>query len=78
MRQAGAQRHAAAIAGAGVRRGAGKPGAAIAAGRQYRGLGAKAVHGAGRQVDGHDAAAGALLHDQVDGEVLDVELRGVP
>ena len=30
--------------------------------------------GAGREIDGDDAAAGAVLHDQVDGEILDVEL----
>ncbi len=78
QRQAGAQHHAAAVAGAGVRRGAGEVGAAVAAGRQHRLLGAEAVQRAVVQVPGHDAAARAVLvHDQVEREVLDEELRVV-
>ena len=32
------------------------------------------MQSAGREIDGNDAAAGAVLHDEFDGEVLDVEL----
>ena len=73
--QAGAQHHAVAVAGAGMRRGAGQVGAAVAAGRQHHRLGAEAVDGAVLQVPGHDAAADAfLVHDQVEREILDEEL----
>ena len=55
--------------------GAGEPGAAIAAGGQHHGLGTEAVHGAVFEVPGHHAAADALIiHDQVEGEILDEEL----
>ena len=78
QRQAGAQHHAAAVAGADVRRGAGEVGAAVAAGRQDGLVGGEAVQGAVVHVQGDDAAAAALaVHDQVDGEVLDVELGRV-
>ena len=74
-RQAGAQHHAVAVAGAGVRRGAGQEGAAVAAGGQHHGLGAEAVDGAVLQAPGDHAAAGAVLvHDQVEGEIFDEEL----
>ncbi len=61
QRQAGAQRHAAAIAGAGVGGGGGEVGAAIAAGRQDDALGAEAVHRAVVEFERRDAAAGAVL-----------------
>ena len=78
QRQAGAQRHGAAVAGAGMRRGAGGIGAAIAAGGQDGGLGAEAVQRAVVEFQRDHAAAGALVvHDQVDGEELDVEFGGV-
>ena len=78
QRQAGAQHHGVAVAGAGVGRGAGEVGAAVAAGRQDRLLGAEAVQRAVLQAQRDDAAAGALaVHDQVDGEVLDEELGRV-
>ena len=78
QRQAGAQRHRAAVAGAGVRRGAGAIGAAIAAGGENGGLRAEAVQRAVVELQRDHAAAGALVvHDQVDGEELDVEFRGV-
>ena len=53
---------------------AGKVGAAVPAGRQHRLVGAEAVDSAVVEVPGHDAAAGALVHDEVEGEVLDEEL----
>ncbi len=74
QRQAGAQHHAAAVAGAGVGAGAGEIGAAIAAGGQDHGLGLEAVQGAVVQLPGGDAPADAFVHDQVEGEVLDEEL----
>jgi hypothetical protein len=61
QRQAGAQHHAAAVAGAGVRRGAGEIGAAIAAGGQHHLLRAEAVQRAVGEVPGDHAAAGAVL-----------------
>ena len=79
QRQAGAQRHRAAVAGAGMRRGAGGVGAAIAAGGENRGLGAKTMQRAVVELQRDHAAADALIvHDQVDGEELDVEFSGVP
>ena len=79
QRQAGAQHHGVAVARAGVRARAGEIGAAIAAGRQDGLLGAEAVQAAVGQAQGDDAAAGAvLIHDQVDGEVLDEELGRLP
>ncbi|MGY3405715.1 hypothetical protein ACVWZV_001828 [Bradyrhizobium sp. GM5.1] len=77
-RQTGAQHHAAAVAGAGVRRGAGCIGAAIAAGGEDHGLGAEAVQRAVIELERDNAAAGALVvHDQVDGKELDEELGRV-
>ena len=74
--QAGARHHAVAVAGAGVRRGAREIRPAIAAGGQDGGVGAEPVQGAVIQVPGHHAPAGAVLvHDQVEGEELDKELR---
>ena len=74
QRQAGAQHHAAAVAGAGVRRGAGSVGAAVAAGRENRGLRPEPMQRAVVELERDDAAADALVvHDQVDGEELDVE-----
>ena len=79
QRKAGAQHHAAAVAGAGMRRGAGGIGAAIAAGRENRGLRPEAMQRAVVEFQRDHAAAGALVvHDQVDGEELDVEFGGVP
>jgi hypothetical protein len=75
QRQAGAQHHAAAVAGAGVGRGAGEIGAAIAAGRQHvvwRGSGGCAVIHAQRD---RRRVQRAIVHDEVDGEIFDVESR---
>jgi len=74
QRQPGAQHHAAAIASAGVGRGAGKICAAVAAGGQYGHLRAKAMQLAGGQIDRHHAPALALLHEQIDREVFNIEL----
>ena len=79
QRQAGAQHHGVAVAGADMRRGAGEIGAAIAAGRQDGHVGAEAMDGAVVHVQRDDAAAAAfVVHDQVDGEIFDVEFGGVP
>ena len=57
-----------------MRRGAGSVGAAIAAGRQNSGLGAETMQRAVIELERDDAAADALVvHDQVNGEELDVE-----
>ena len=68
----------AAVTGAGMRRGAGGVGAAVAAGGENRGLGAETMQRAVVELERDDAAADALVvHDQVDGEELDVEFGGV-
>src|SRR5260221_311675 len=78
QRQPGAQYHCAAVAGAGMRRGADRIGAAIAAGRQDRGLGAEAMQRAVVELErDHAAARPLVVHDQVDREKLDVEFRGM-
>ena len=79
QRQAGAQHHGGAVAGLGVGAGAAEVGAAVAAGGDDGLLGAEAVQRAVVELQGHHAAADAVLvDDQVDGEVLDEELRRVP
>ena len=77
QRQPGAKHHAAAVARAGVGGRAGKIGAAVAARRDDGHVGAEAVQGPAGHVERHHAAALAVLHDQVDGEVLDEEVRVV-
>ncbi len=75
QRQAGAQDHRIAVARAGMRGSGGEIGAAIAARRKDDERGAEAVNLAGRHVERDDAAAGAVfIHDEVDGEIFDVEL----
>ena len=79
QRQARAQYHGVAVASADMRRGAGEIGASITAGGQNGHVGAEAVDGAVVHVQRDDAAATALVvHDQVDGEIFDVELGGMP
>ena len=74
QRQARTGHHAAAVAGAGVGRGGGEIGAAIAAGRQNHHLRGEAVNGAVIEVPGDHALAHAVFrHDQVEREILDVE-----
>ena len=77
QRQAGAQRHAAAVAGAGVRGRAREPCAAVAAGRHDHLMRAKAMQRAVGHVESDHAAAFAIFHDQVEREVLDEEIRFV-
>ena len=72
--QAGAQHHAAAVAGADVCRGAGEVGAAITAGRQNHHIADETVNRAVIHVESDDATAAAgVVHDQVDSEIFDVE-----
>ncbi len=81
QRQSGAQHHAAAVARAGVRAGGGVIAAAIAAGRQHHALRAEPVDRPVIEAHGDHAdallAVGAVLHDQVDGEIFDEEGRVV-
>ena len=78
-RQAGAQHHGVAVARLRVRAGAGGIGAAIAAGGEDGHLRAEAVDRAVVEIDGDDAAAAAVVvHDEVDGEILDEKLGRVP
>ncbi len=75
QRQAGAQHHGVAVAGAGVRRRAGEVRASIAAGGQDGLLGAEAMDGAVVERQRQDTAADAVLvHQQVEREILDEEL----
>ncbi len=73
--KAGAQNHGVAVAGADMGRCAGEIGAAITAGRENDLMGAEAMQRAVLHRQRDDAAAAALLvHDEVDGEILDEEL----
>ena len=74
QRQAGAQHHGIAVAGLGVGAGAALIGAAITAGGHDHLVGAEAVDGAVVEIPGHHAAAGAVFHDQVEGEIFDEEI----
>ena len=75
QRQARAQRHGIAVAGAGVRRGAGEIGPTIAAGRQHGLMRAEAVQSAVLHAQGQHAAAGPFfVDDQIDREIFDIEL----
>ena len=76
-RQAGANDHGVAVAGAGVSAGAREVGAAIAARGDDRLLGADTVNAAILEAPSHDAAADAIIHDEVEREVLDEELGGM-
>ncbi len=75
QRQAGAQHHGAAVAGLGMRAGAGRISAAVAAGGDDRRLRGETVDRAVVEIDGDDAAAAAVvIHHQIDGEIFDEEL----
>ncbi len=74
QRQPRAQHHGVAVARADVRGRAREIGAAIAARREDHDLRAEAVQTPFGQVERDDAAADAVLHDEVDREELDVEL----
>ena len=77
-RQAGAQHHGIAVAGAGMRRGRGEIGTAIAAGCHDGHARAEAVDRAVIELErDHADAASFLVHDQVDGEILDEEFRRI-
>ena len=76
--QAGAEHHGVAVAGLGVGAGAREISAAIAAGGEDGLLRAEAVNRAVIEIERDDAAAAAFVHDQIDGEILDVELGRVP
>ena len=79
QRQARAQRHRVAVAGAGMGRGRGEIGAAVAAGRQDRRLGAEAVDRAVVHLQADDAAERAFrVADEIDGEIFDEELAARP
>src|SRR3546814_5229908 len=76
QRDASAQRHAVAVAGAGMRRSGGEIGAAVTAGGKNRLLGAITMQLAGRQIPGHDATASAVLvHQQIERKEFDEEFR---
>eukprot|EP00964_Phaeocystis_antarctica_P063294 scaffold37967_cov57-Phaeocystis_antarctica.AAC.4 len=78
QRQPRAGDHAAAVARARVRRGGGVPGAAVAAGGEHGVLALEAVQRAVLHVERHHADALAVaVHDEVEREVLDEELRVV-
>ena len=71
------QHHGVAVTRAGVGGGRREIGAAIAAGGEDRLVRAEAVDGAVFHVHGDDATAGAILHDEVEREILDEELGGI-
>ena len=75
QRQAGAQHHRVAVAGAGMRGGRREVGATVTAGGEDDHLGAKAVDRAVIELEAdHADAAAVLVHDEVDREELDEEL----
>ena len=75
--EAGARHHGRAVAGARVRRRARKVGASVAARGDDRVVGAEAMDGAVLETERNDAHALALVHDEVESEVLDEEVRVV-
>ena len=74
QRQAGPQHHAAAITGAGMRRGAREERPAVASGTQHRHMRVEAMDLAVLEAPGDDAPADVTVHDQVEHEILNVEL----
>ena len=75
QRQAGAEHHRIAVAGAGVGAGRGVIDAAEPAGRQHHGLRTETVDRSVVEALRDDAAAHAILHDQVEREIFDEEVR---
>src|SRR5262245_48922617 len=73
QRQAGAQHHGVAVAGASVGGSCGEIGAAIAAGRENSAMGAETMERAVFEAQRHHAAALAVLNDEVEGEIFDEE-----
>ena len=76
-RQPRAQHHAAAVAGAGMRRGRGEIGAARAARREHNGMAAEAMDRAIVHAERDHTLADAIVHDQVEREIFDEEVRVV-
>src|SRR5438270_12600729 len=74
-RQPGTQHHGVAIARAGMRRGAGEMGPAIAAGGENRTRGTKAMDAAIIELPSHHPTASALLHDEVERKELNEEIH---
>ena len=74
QRQAGAEHHGIAVAGAGVRAGRRVIAAPVAARGEHDGLRAVAVDRAVIHVERDDAAAHAVFHDQVEREIFDEEV----
>src|SRR4029079_18384740 len=75
QRETGAQHHRVAVAGTDVRGGARKISAPIAPSGDDHDVGAEAVNSAVVEIKSHHAAAAAfIVHDQIDGEIFDVEL----
>ena len=78
QRQPRTRRHTAAVAGAGMRRCRREIGTAIATCRQNNHLGAEQVHGAVVQLPAqHTLTHTIIRHDQINGEILDVEFRAM-
>ena len=78
QREPGAQHHGIAVARACMRRGGREISAAIASRRQDDELRPEPVNGPVIKLETDDAAAAALLHDEVDGEEFDKEFGVVP
>ena len=77
-RQPGPEHHRVAVAGLGMRAGAGEIGPAVAARRDHRHLRLEAVDGPVVEVPRHDAAhRSRLVDEQVDREILNEEFRVV-
>src|SRR5690606_7892885 len=68
------QHHGVAVARAGVSGGTREVSTAVSTRGENRLVGAETMQRAVRHVQSHDTAAFAVLHDKVDGEVLDEEL----
>src|SRR6185312_2259778 len=77
-REAGAKHHRIAVAGLSVRAGAGEIDPAVAARRDHHRLATEAMDRAVVEAQGDDSAARAILHDQVEREIFDEEIRVVP
>jgi len=73
--QPGTQHHGIAIARACMRRGRREIGAAIAAGREDHELRPETMNGPVVKFEADDAAAAAIFHDQINGEIFNKEFR---
>ena len=73
--QPGTQHHRIAVAGTGVRRRAGKIGAAVAAGCQYHTVRAESVQRTVSEIQCDNATASTIFHNKVDCKILDHERR---